>query len=64
MTSTFTQPTKNNVTFVNIAKHLSTITESFILSEDGFKILAQNGDRILYGIVSPTGSGWTNSSKS
>ncbi len=57
---TFTNSPKNTVSVDNTIKHSSSIVESFILSEDGFKILAQSNDGILFGTVIPSGTGWVN----
>lgn len=60
----FTNSPKHAATVINADKHLSTIVKSFLLRENGGKILRQNFGGILIENRSPSGSGWTNSPKS
>ena len=57
-TATFTNQTKNSATFTNLAKTL----KNYLLKEDGFKLLQENGFAILLD-PSPTTSSWTNLAK-
>lgn len=64
MTSTFTQPTKNNVTFVNVAKSSATAGTFHFLIDSTFSFLIDNSNLLLIGEGTSGGDIiWVNSSK-
>jgi hypothetical protein len=58
-TASYTNQTKNSATFTNLAKTL----KNYLLKEDGFKLLQENGYFILLE-QEPTTSNWSNLAKS
>lgn len=60
----FANSIKHGSSFTNAIKHTSSIVKSFLLRENGGKILRQDNGGLLLENRSPSGSGWTNSPKS
>ena len=71
MTTSWTNTTKTASTFTNDTKTATTwtnqspvVTNSFLLLEDGFYLLLEDGYKLILEESVPTGTSWTNSSKS